>query len=59
MNLGWKTFIPLSILNVVLTGAGLLYNFKYSTWLIAIVMIVMAVMSTARAPKPHIVTQRT
>jgi NADH-quinone oxidoreductase subunit H len=59
MNLGWKTFIPLSILNVVLTGAGLLYNFKYSTWLIAIVMIVMAVMSTARTPKPQIVPQRT
>lgn len=59
MNLGWKSFIPLSILNVVLTGAGLLYNFKYATWLIAIVMIVMAVMSTARAPKPQIVPQRT
>ena len=59
MNLGWKTFIPLSILNVVLTGAGLLYNFKYATWLIAIVMIVLAVMSTARAPKRDIIPQRT
>lgn len=57
MNLGWKTFIPLSILNVVLTGAGLLYNFKYATWLIAIAMIVMAVMSTARAPKPRVAAQ--
>ena len=59
MNLGWKTFIPLAILNVVLTGAGLLYNFKYATWLIAIVMIVLAVTSTARAPKREIVPQRT
>lgn len=58
MNLGWKTFIPLSILNVVITGAGLLYNFKYSTWLIAIVMIALAVMSTARAPKRQVVPQR-
>jgi NADH-quinone oxidoreductase subunit H len=58
MNLGWKTFIPLSILNVVITGAGLLYNFKYATWLIAIVMIVLAVMSTARAPKQAVIPQR-
>ena len=40
MNLGWKTFIPLSILNVVITGAGLLYDFKYATWLIVIVRLV-------------------
>lgn len=55
MNLGWKTFIPLSILNVVLTGAGLLFDFKYSTWLIAIVMIVLAAMSTARVPRREVV----
>ena len=55
MNLGWKTFIPLAILNVVLTGAGLLYNFKYATWLIAIVMIGMVVVSNARAPKREII----
>ncbi|GAB3553103.1 NADH-quinone oxidoreductase subunit NuoH [Spirosoma fluminis] len=59
MNLGWKTFIPLSILNVVITGAGLLFDFKYATWLIAIVMIVLAVASTARAPKRQVVQQRT
>ncbi len=57
MNLGWKTFIPLAILNVVVTGAGLLYDFKYTTWLIAIVMIVLAVMSTARVPKRETVPQ--
>ena len=51
MNLGWKTFIPLAILNVVVTGAGLLYNFKYATWVIAITMIAMVVVSNARAPK--------
>ena len=58
MNLGWKTFIPLAILNVVLTGAGLLYNFKYATWLIAIVMIVLAVSSMSRAPKREVMPQR-
>jgi NADH-quinone oxidoreductase subunit H len=25
MNLGWKIFIPLSILNIILTGAGILF----------------------------------
>ncbi len=52
MNLGWKTFIPLSILNVVITGAGLLYNIKYTSWLIALVMIGMAMLSTARTRTP-------
>lgn len=59
MNLGWKTFIPLAILNVVVTGAGLLYNFKYASWIIAIVMVIMAITSTARAPKRNVVPQGT
>ena len=58
MNLGWKTFIPLAILNVVLTGAGLLYNFKYATWLIAVVMIVLAVTSMSRTPKRAVIPQK-
>ncbi|GAB3891298.1 NADH-quinone oxidoreductase subunit NuoH [Spirosoma agri] len=58
MNLGWKTFIPLSILNVVLTGAGLLYDFKYASWLIVIVMTVLAVTSTARTPKQAVIPQQ-
>lgn len=59
MNLGWKTLIPLAILNIIITGAGLLYNFKYASWLIAIVMIVLAVTSMARTPKHQIVPPRT
>lgn len=59
MNLGWKIFIPLSILNVVVTGAGLLYDFKYSSWLIVVVMVVLAVTSQAKAPKQQVVPQRT
>lgn len=58
MNLGWKTLIPLSILNVVITGAGLLYNFKYSTWAIVIVMVLMVVVSGARAPKREAIPQQ-
>ncbi|GAB2607141.1 NADH-quinone oxidoreductase subunit NuoH [Spirosoma areae] len=57
MNLGWKTFIPLAILNVVVTGAGLLYDIKYTSWLIAIVMIVLAVTSMARTPNRQTVQQ--
>ena len=57
MNLGWKTFIPLAILNVVLTGTGLLFNFKYATWLIVIVMVAMATLSSARAPKREVIPQ--
>ncbi|GAB3771399.1 NADH-quinone oxidoreductase subunit NuoH [Spirosoma horti] len=57
MNLGWKTLIPLSILNVILTGAGLLYNFKYATWLIVVVMVVMVMVSSAKAPKREAIPQ--
>lgn len=59
MNLGWKSLIPLSILNVVVTGAGLLFNFNYAPWAIVIIMVLMVVVSSARAPKPAIRVQRT
>ncbi|GAB3931417.1 NADH-quinone oxidoreductase subunit NuoH [Larkinella terrae] len=59
MNLGWKTFIPLSILNVVVTGFGLLFDIKYATWAIVVVMVILALVSSARAPKPAVQPQRT
>lgn len=59
MNLGWKTLIPLAILNVVITGAGLLLNFNYAPWVIVIVMVLMVVVSSARTPKPAVRVQRT
>ncbi len=59
MNLGWKTLIPLAMLNVVVTGAGLLFNFNYATWAIVIVMVLMVVVSSARAPKPAMRVQQT
>jgi NADH-quinone oxidoreductase subunit H len=58
MNLGWKMLIPLSILNIIITGSGLLFNFPYASWLIVLVMVVLAVMSTARAPKRQMVPQQ-
>ena len=57
MNLGWKTLIPLSILNVILTGAGLLYNIKYATWVIVLVMVVLAATNAFKAPRRRPVIQ--
>ncbi|MBO0949968.1 NADH-quinone oxidoreductase subunit NuoH [Fibrella forsythiae] len=51
MNLGWKSLIPLSILNVILTGAGLLYNIKYATWAIVLVMVVLGATNAIKAPR--------
>ena len=51
MNLGWKTLIPLSILNVILTGAGLLYNIKYATWLIVLGMVILGATNAIKAPR--------
>jgi NADH-quinone oxidoreductase subunit H len=59
MNLGWKTLIPLAMLNVVITGAGLLFNFNYAPWAIVIGMVLMVVVSSARVPKPAVAVQRT
>jgi NADH-quinone oxidoreductase subunit H len=49
MNLGWKMLIPLAILNVVVTGGGLLYGIKYATWLIVAVMVVLAATNAIKA----------
>jgi NADH-quinone oxidoreductase subunit H len=54
MNLGWKTLIPLSMLNVAVTGAGLLLNptfGKYATWLIVAVMVVLAATNAIKTPR--------
>lgn len=56
MNLGWKSLIPLSILNIVITGLGLLYNIKYATWLIVVVMVVLAATNAIKAPRRQVST---
>lgn len=48
MNLGWKALIPLAILNVVVTGFGLLFNAPWASWLIIVVVVIAAVVSAAR-----------
>ncbi len=61
MNLGWKTLIPLSMLNVAITGAGLLINplyGKYATWLIVVVMVVLAMTNAIKAPRRKLAVQQ-
>nr|WP_293837372.1 NADH-quinone oxidoreductase subunit NuoH [uncultured Arsenicibacter sp.] len=59
MNLGWKILIPLSVLNIIVSASGLLFNgMKYASWLIVIVATVLAVMSNSRAPKGQVSPQR-
>ncbi|OIN56907.1 NADH-quinone oxidoreductase subunit NuoH [Arsenicibacter rosenii] len=59
MNLGWKILIPLSVLNIIVSASGLLFNgMKYASWLIVIVATVLAIMSNSRAPKGQVSPQR-
>lgn len=58
MNLGWKSLIPLSILNIVVTGAGLLFNIKYAPWLIVVVMVVLGATNAIKAPRRRVVPQQ-
>lgn len=51
MNLGWKALIPLAILNIVVTGAGLLYGIKWASWSIVIGLVLLAVVQAAMATK--------
>lgn len=58
MNLGWKSLIPLSILNIVVTGAGLLFNIKYAPWLIVVVMVVLGATNAIKAPRRRVIPQQ-
>ena len=51
MNLGWKSLIPLSILNVILTGTGLLLGISWFSWLGVVLIVVLAVVQAALKPK--------
>lgn len=48
MNLGWKGLIPLSILNVIVTGFGLLYDIKWASWAVVLVTIAISVTMASR-----------
>jgi NADH-quinone oxidoreductase subunit H len=53
MNLGWKGLIPLAILNVVLTGAGLLAGTRLMSWVLVGVIVLVAVIQAASANRKH------
>src|SRR6195952_1992582 len=58
MNLGWKSLIPLSMLNIVVTGAGLLFNIKYAPWIIVVVMVVLGATNAIKSPRRRVVPQQ-
>ncbi|MFN8354526.1 MAG: NADH-quinone oxidoreductase subunit NuoH [Spirosomataceae bacterium] len=49
MNLGWKMLIPLSILNVVVTGFGLLYDVKWASWAVVVLLVGLSVAMASRS----------
>ncbi len=54
MNLGWKALIPLAILNVILTAAGVLSGWLWLPWVAIAVVIIIAVVQAAMAPKKKV-----
>jgi NADH-quinone oxidoreductase subunit H len=57
MNLGWKSMIPIAILNVLLTGAGLLLNTKLMSWVMVVIIVLVVVVQGAVANKKRAQTQ--
>jgi NADH-quinone oxidoreductase subunit H len=51
MNLGWKGLIPIAILNVVLTGAGLLAGTRLLSWVLIVGVVLIATIQAATARK--------
>jgi NADH-quinone oxidoreductase subunit H len=58
MNLGWKGLIPLAILNVVLTGAGVLLEMRWLPWLAIAVIVIVAIVQASTAQKKELRAQR-
>lgn len=58
MNLGWKGLIPLAILNVLLTGAGILLEMRWLPWLAILVIVVVAIVQASTAQKKELRAQR-
>ncbi len=54
MNLGWKALIPLAILNVILTAAGVLSGWLWLPWVAIAVVIIIAIVQAARVPKKQV-----
>lgn len=51
MNLGWKSLIPLSILNIIVTGIGLMFNLRWFSWVAVVIIVAVVAVQAAMKPK--------
>ncbi|WP_419836250.1 NADH-quinone oxidoreductase subunit NuoH [Xanthocytophaga agilis] len=58
MNLGWKGLIPAAILNVILTGAGILLEMRWLSWVAVLIVIAIAVIQASASQKKELRAQR-
>ncbi|WP_409932577.1 NADH-quinone oxidoreductase subunit NuoH [Xanthocytophaga flavus] len=58
MNLGWKGLIPAAILNVILTGAGILLEMRWLSWVAVLIVIGIAVLQASISQKKELRAQR-
>ncbi|MDJ1468242.1 NADH-quinone oxidoreductase subunit NuoH [Cytophagaceae bacterium DM2B3-1] len=58
MNLGWKGLIPAAILNVILTGAGILLEMRWLSWVAVLIVIGIAVLQASVSQKKELRAQR-
>lgn len=58
MNLGWKGLIPAAILNVILTGAGILLEMRWLSWVAVLIVIGIAVLQASASQKKELRAQR-
>ncbi len=54
MNLGWKGLIPASILNIVVTGFGILSNAEWSSWIAVLIIIVVGIVQAQTSAKKRV-----
>jgi len=50
MRLGWSWFIPLALLNVVMTAGAVALDQPWMAWLLPILVVVMALLAAYFAP---------
>ncbi len=51
MNLGWRSLIPLAILNIVVTGIGLMFEIRWFSWVAVVIIVGVALVQAAMKPK--------
>jgi NADH-quinone oxidoreductase subunit H len=54
MNLGWKGLIPASILNIVVTGFGILSNHNWASWIAVAIIIIVGILQAQTSAKKRV-----